>query len=69
MVDLCEISYSNTSKFTGRVASQGGARAGTLEPISFAVRSIHSTMENELEYLGSGALQTPEEHDLEKVIF
>jgi len=72
MADLCEICSSNArSKVTGLVATQAEARAATLEHISFAVGSINSPMENELESQVSGALQTPDgqEHDLEKAIF
>ena len=55
MMDVCEISPSNTSKFPGRVARP--AILGHLSPLPSG-QSIHSTMDVEAGPLRSRALQS-----------
>ena len=70
MVDICEISPSNTSKFTGPVASE--ARPETLErPPMWFNRPVHNPMmDNEAESQCSSALQrhSGPEHGLDEDI-
>jgi len=67
-MDVCEISLSNASNGTGPVASEVHPEA--LGQLSFAVRPVHSTTNNEAESHCSPVLQSNigQEHGLEKVI-
>jgi len=69
MMDICEISPLNTSRLVAPVASE--ACPATLGHLSFAVRPVHSTMDNEAESQLSHALQNQDgqEHSLEELIF
>ena len=56
MVDVCEISPSNASKFGDQVASE--SRPATLGHLSFAARPVHSIMDSEAESQRSPGLQS-----------
>jgi len=71
MMDICEISPSNTRKIAGPVSSDHKARPATLDNLSFAVGSTDSTMDDKTESLPSHTLRSHvvQEHGLEKVIY
>ena len=66
--DICEISPSNASRLAGPVTS--AARPTTLGHLSFAVRTVHSSTDNEAEPQRSRALQSQggQAYDLDGVI-
>ena len=68
MVDICEISQSNTIKPVGPGASE--ARSATLGHVPFVVRPIHSTTDNEAESQLSHTLQGQggQDHGLGEII-
>jgi hypothetical protein len=68
MMDVCQISLQNASNIAGPVTSD--ARPATLGHLSFAAGPLHTTTENEAEYLPSRTLwsQGREEHGFEEAI-
>ena len=68
MMDVCGIGTSNASKLAGPMLSE--LRPATLGHLSFALRPVHSTTDDEAESQRSHALQSQgeQEHDLDEVI-